>query len=128
MTVILDTNAVSALARKDTRLIDALEPAVRLSVTLITLAELTDGLRRSRQQRELDAWLREQLLSRVEILFPDLTTIEHYADIRLELKDAGAPIPANDVWIAALCRQHDLPLLSLDGHFDRVSGLTRVRW
>ena len=97
-------------------------------MTLITLAELTDGLRRARQQRELDAWLREQLLSRVEILFPDLTSIEHSADIRLELKDAGASIPANDVWIAALCRQHDLPLLSLDGHFDRVSGLTRVRW
>jgi tRNA(fMet)-specific endonuclease VapC len=45
-----------------------------------------------------------------------------------ELKRAGTPIPTNDLWIAALCRQHDLPLLSRDRHFDRVPGLRRIAW
>lgn len=51
-----------------------------------------------------------------------------YAEVRSELKKAGTPIPANDGWIAALCRQHDLPLLSQDKHFDSVKGLRRVDW
>lgn len=33
-----------------------------------------------------------------------------------------------DVWIAALCRQHDLPLLSRDRHFDQVTGIKRLEW
>jgi len=37
-------------------------------------------------------------------------------------------LPANDVWIAALARQHDLPVLSRDTHFDAVPGLTRLSW
>ena len=36
--------------------------------------------------------------------------------------------PSNDVWIAALCRQHSLPLLSRDLHFDAVPGIKRVTW
>jgi tRNA(fMet)-specific endonuclease VapC len=38
------------------------------------------------------------------------------------------PIPSNDLWIAALCRQHRLQLLSQDQHFDAVEGLERVGW
>ena len=38
------------------------------------------------------------------------------------------PIPANDLWIAALARQHSLPLLSRDRRFDFVAGLKRLGW
>lgn len=41
---------------------------------------------------------------------------------------AQYPIPGNDFWIAALMRQHALPLLSQDRHFDFVSGIRRVGW
>jgi predicted nucleic acid-binding protein len=40
----------------------------------------------------------------------------------------GTPLPANDVWIAAIARQHDLPILTRDDHFDAVAGLTRLSW
>ncbi|WP_162550200.1 PIN domain-containing protein [Hymenobacter nivis] len=46
-----------------------------------------------------------------------------YAEIRLQLKQAGRPIPENDIWIAALCVAYDVPLLSRDQHFEYVSGL-----
>ena len=37
-------------------------------------------------------------------------------------------IPENDLWIAALVRQYDLPLLSKDRHFDSVQGISRLSW
>ena len=49
-----------------------------------------------------------------------------YAEIRLELKRTGKPIPLNDIWVAALARQHALPVLSNDTHFDLVEGITRI--
>jgi len=39
--------------------------------------------------------------------------------IRRELKSAGTPIPANDVWIAVLVRQYRLPIVSRNTHFDK---------
>ena len=35
---------------------------------------------------------------------------------------------ANDIWVAALARQHDLPVLSRDVHFDVVAGIRRISW
>ena len=62
------------------------------------------------------------------VLDIDRDTTYQYAKIGLELKKIGKPIPSNDLWIAALCGQHSLPLLSRDRHFDVVSGLKRLEW
>jgi len=48
--------------------------------------------------------------------------------LRIELKRAGTPLPANDLWIAALAREHGLPIVSRDAHFDRVRGIQRLAW
>jgi len=48
------------------------------------------------------------------VLGIDVETTRHYADIRLELQNAGTPIPMNDLWIAAIARQHKQPILSRD--------------
>ena len=50
------------------------------------------------------------------------------AEVRSELRRAGTPSPANDIWIAALCREHGLALVSHDEHFDAVSGMRRLAW
>lgn len=34
----------------------------------------------------------------------------------------------NDIWIAALARQHKMPVLSKDRHFDSVQGIQRIDW
>jgi predicted nucleic acid-binding protein len=62
------------------------------------------------------------------MVLPDERTALQYAAIRLELKRAGTPIPVNDLWIAALCRQHGCDIVSRDRHFDSVPGLRRVSW
>ena len=58
----------------------------------------------------------------------DSETARQYATIRKELKEAGTPIPWHDLWIAAQARQHFLPILSRDTHFDYVRGITRLTW
>ena len=73
---------------------------------------------------ELDDWL-SSLMSQCEILSPKPQTISVYSEIRHQLKRDGTPIPANDVWIAALNKQTGLPLVSRDTHFDFVEGMQR---
>jgi len=125
--MILDTNALSALAAKDPELRGRLAPATCVAVTLISLGEYQFGLLDSVYRSELETWL-EALLKKVDLLQPNVQTLAHYAAIRRELKTAGTPIPANDVWIAALVRQHGMPVVSRDRHFDLVDGIERVDW
>ena len=47
------------------------------------------------------------------------------ARLRFALKEKGEPIPENDPWIAALCMEHQVPLVTVDAHFDAVEGLQR---
>lgn len=49
-----------------------------------------------------------------------------YARLRLDLKTKGKPIPENDLWIAALCVEHQVKFTAVDGHFDAVDGLQRL--
>ncbi len=46
----------------------------------------------------------------------------------LELKQKGRPLPDNNIWIAALARQHNLTVISRDLHFDVIDGIRRMSW
>jgi predicted nucleic acid-binding protein len=39
------------------------------------------------------------------------------------LRQAGTPLPTNDVWIAASALQHGYQIASFDMHFRAISGL-----
>jgi predicted nucleic acid-binding protein len=125
--LILDTNALSAAADRDPAALEVVAGAQRLAVPVIVLGEYRLGIAQSRRRTEYEKWLREWL-GTVTVLDIDDETTLHYAAIGLELKRSGKPIPANDLWIAALCRQHSLPLISRDRHFDVVKGLERIDW
>jgi predicted nucleic acid-binding protein len=125
--MILDTNAISALAAKDPALNAKLANASCAAVTLISLGEYKFGLVGSSFREDLENWL-NAFLQKAELLLPNSRTLDHYARIRNELKTAGTPIPANDVWIASIVEQHKMPLLSRDRHFDRVRGIERIEW
>ena len=58
----------------------------------------------------------------------DLGTAAAYGQIKDELRLKGRPIPENDVWIAAVARQHGLILASRDDHFRSVDGLAVEAW
>jgi predicted nucleic acid-binding protein len=125
--VILDTNGVSALAEGESTLESILRKANRVAIPVIVLGEYRYGISRSREQKRYEEWLTEYLPKFLILDIDERTTVP-YAAIRSELKRAGTPIPSNDVWIAALCRQHSLPLLTRDRHFDAVPGIRRIAW
>jgi len=125
--VILDTNALSAVADGNTALEPLLQRPLQLFVPVIVLGEYRYGIWLSRERKHYEQWLTDSLPD-YKILDVDEDTTVHYASVRAEMKRAGRPIPSNDVWIAALCRQHGLPLLSRDRHFDSVSGVRRIAW
>ena len=127
MALILDTNAVSAIADGEASALDLLARAERLAVPVIVLGEYRLGIAQSRHRASYESWLREWIAA-VTVLDVDEETTHSYAEIALELKQKGKPIPANDLWISALCRQHSLPLVSRDRHFDLVPGLRRLDW
>ncbi len=125
--MILDTNAISALLDGDTALHTILAVADRHHVPAIALGEYRYGLKSSRHRQALEAIL-DQLETESIAVTLNSTTARHYANIRHELKTAGRPIPENDIWIAALARQHRLQIVSRDEHFDAVKGIHRVGW
>jgi predicted nucleic acid-binding protein len=125
--VILDTNALSGAADGDPGALEIIAGAKRIAVPVIVLGEYRLGIAQSRHRKEYEEWLREWVAA-VTVLDIDRDTTYQYAKIGLELKKIGKSIPSNDLWIAALCGQHSLPLLSRDRHFDVVSGLKRLEW
>ena len=125
--MILDTNAVSAFLADDPDLLTVLLPETDLHLPVIVLGEYRYGLLRSRLRAQGEASLAE--LERLcVVLGLDARTSAVYAQIRHELHAAGHPLPENDIWIAALARQHNLPVATRDAHFEHVKGLRRVSW
>lgn len=125
--MIVDTNALSAIADERDRIREVLATATGIAVPVIAIGEYRSGIARSRNFPRYQEWL-DEFIRASRVLLVDESTTYRYADIALELRESGTPIPTNDIWIAALCRQHDLPLLSRDRHFDAVSKLQRIEW
>jgi len=76
----------------------------------------------------------EEFVSRCELLLPTAETADFYARIRTQ-KTLAPNISIkrqvhllNDLWTAALCLQHRLPLLSNDRDFDDINDLEVIRW
>jgi tRNA(fMet)-specific endonuclease VapC len=125
--MIVDTNALSAAADDDPAVIAILTRADQMAIPVIVLGEYRYGIAQSRHRTVYENWL-AGLLRDCAVLDINEPTTLHYAEITLDLKREGKPIPTNDLWIASLCRQHSLPLLSRDRHFDHLTGLKRISW
>jgi tRNA(fMet)-specific endonuclease VapC len=126
MRVALDTNRITDLFRGDRELAEQLSVAEEVWVPLFVLGELRAGFRGGTQQRRNEGLL-TRLMAKptVDVLLPGRETAEHYARIFVQLKQAGTPIPDNDLWIAALVLEHDLILITRDRHFERIPQLCR---
>ncbi len=125
--MILDTNALSAWAEGDHAIEPVLRSATEVVIPVIVVGEFGYGIRQSKHYQRYADWLDDNL-NMVEIALIDREVAHAYGAVRLELKQAGTPIPINDTWIAAIARHRRLPVVSRDSHFDAVSGIRRVSW
>jgi len=125
--VIIDTNALSAFFDAESGAVRSFERADDIALPVIVLGEYRFGLLGSRKRRAREDVL-DQLVRSSRVLEVTDSTSRHYAAIRQDLRIAGTPIPVNDTWIAALAREHALPILSNDVHFDVVRDVQRRAW
>jgi tRNA(fMet)-specific endonuclease VapC len=98
--LILDANAASAAADQAPSIIQVLAGAIELAIPVPALGEHRYGISLSRYQSRYSSWL-DGLLRDTRVLEIDEETTSAYAEIRVEQRRVGRPIPTNDLWIAA---------------------------
>lgn len=121
MKLAIDTNAYRAASDGQSKTVELLKHADTICLPFVVLGELRAGFAAGTAGRRNEAKLIEFLSSpRARVLLADEQTTLHYAALFAQLRRQGTPIPTNDLWIAALLVQHDLPVLTADRHFDHL--------
>jgi predicted nucleic acid-binding protein len=117
----LDTSAYSRFKRGDAETVALLEHADWIGVPAVVLGELWAGFLLGRQRQANDAEL-EAFLSNpvVEEIPVDAGVACLYAEILVALRQAGTPMPTNDIWVAASAARAGATLLTADRHFEAV--------
>ena len=122
--VVLDTDAAS-YAQRGT-LSSALRTALVgriLCITFVSVGEFYKGAYKagwgSERLARLEEWMRN-----VVVLPYDAGVARTWGYVAAQLEKEGQPISENDVWIAACCVRHGLPLNTLNrAHFARIPEL-----
>ena len=129
MKYLLDTNAVTAWAKRDPQCIARLQilaPA-DLAISVLTEHELLYGIAYN-PQFKLRPVL-ERLLTILPKLPVDSAVAGKAALIRADLRQRGLPIGPYDLLIAATALQHSLTVVTHNTQeFERVSGLLVEDW
>jgi tRNA(fMet)-specific endonuclease VapC len=119
--ICMDTSAYSRFRGGHLAAVREMTSAREIGVPAVVLGELRTGFalgkRRERNERELAVFLSEPVCSVLEV---DGDAASIYAEIVVELRRAGTPLPTNDIWIAALAARDGLTVLTFDRHFERI--------
>jgi predicted nucleic acid-binding protein len=96
--------------------------------TVITYGELSAGVI-SAQTAELRAGRLRTLtqVASMPILGVDVRAAEHWARLRVHIRDLGRRMNVNDAWIAAIALAHDLPIVTQDDDFDALAKFPGLR-
>ena len=89
------------------------------AISVLTVGELAEGCRdgdRAALEQRLETWSVLDVIREVAWL---------YGRISASLRESGARIGDNDIWIAATARAHDETLVTRDlRRFERIAGLS----
>lgn len=125
--ILLDSSVIIAHFRGKLDIFQLISPGEPLFMPLVALGELLKGALKSADPAKHQGKIAD-LLKVVAVLNPDSATAEHYARSSVALETKGQPIPENDLWIAAVALELDMPLATRDAHFDRIEGLAVMKW
>ena len=116
----LDSNVIIEVFRNNSSVDHSLKKFQSLFVSPIVIGELHYGAYASANpQKKLQEL--SLFLANCTIISCDDTTAMYYGQLKFKLRKQGTPIPENDIWIAALAHQHDLPLYTFDNHFSHLT-------
>lgn len=125
---VLDTSAYSAFNRGDGRLKKWINADNEIFVPLVVVGELRAGFAVGTKTKQNEELLR-RFLDSPGVSATTITdkTTSAYAGVFSELRKVGKPIGTNDIWIAAICKELDISLLTLDNDFSFVPGLELIK-
>jgi len=120
----LDTNAYRALDDGNAKLTSQIKTSAQIGLPITVLGELYYGIylgsKRDQNTQNLNRFLSTP---RVEVLYIDEITAKTFGEIATLLRQSGHSIQQNDVWIAAICKQHGYTLATADMDFMAITGL-----
>ena len=122
--LILDTNAYTAYLAGDKNVLAALAKANTTFLSIFVLGELYAGfIGGTRKNQNIDLLQTFLDKPRIFILNATTETAEIFGYIKHLLKDAGTPLPINDVWIASHTMETGATIITYNKHFTKVPGL-----
>jgi len=124
---LLDTNVIIDLLANEESVTKRLAQTEEAFVCSIAIGELCYGAEKSTRPEENLGRI-DELSANTTVLGCDIQTARHYGQIKNMLRAKGRPVPENDLWIAAIARQHNLILVTRDKHFSDIVGLQTVCW
>lgn len=130
MSLCLDTSAYSHFKAANQEVTEIISTAKTVGIPAIVLGELRAGFRLGQRCQDNEAELRAFLANpSVRVLNVDEEASHCYAEIFLELRHNGTPVPTNDMWIAALALREGATIVTFDAHFDLIRrvGLVLLR-
>ena len=126
--MLIDTNIYSLAMKGDVKVVNTLRKIDLIGFSAISIGELFAGFkggnRESRNREDLNLFLDSP---RVVVHPIDEVTADFYASILNNLREAGTPIPTNDIWIAAVSFQYGYKIYSKDKHFNTIPGLVQLQ-
>ena len=133
MIFLLDTNAFSDLMRKHAKLearLTALSSTDKIVICPIVRGEIRYGIEQLTQSKR-----RQDLENQSAPLFATIpcepipeTAGDHYANIKLTRQRKGLTLDENDLWIAATAIALSAELVTRDGDFHEIAGLSVSDW
>ncbi len=121
---LLDTSAYVGFRKGDPATMRLVAETESIDFSIIVIGELFFGFRLgSRATENIDDL--DRFLDHPRVAVADVTrvTADRFGRISAALRQAGTPIPTNDVWIAAQAMELGSELVTFDNHFERVPGL-----
>jgi predicted nucleic acid-binding protein len=119
--ILLDTSAYVELYGGNPAAVDLIGKAGEIIINPVFLGEVRSGLITGIHSEKRRAHLESFLaLDRVGFVPIDQATSDIYAEAAIFLRNAGTPVPTNDLWLAASAIQHGLKVITTDRHFLKI--------
>lgn len=123
----IDTSAYSHFMRGEAAVVAHLDRASWVGVPSIVLGELWTGFlsgdRPDENDAELEAFLSRDVVNEVTV---DVEVARIYAEVVVDLRRAGTPLPTNDIWIAACAVRSGSTVISFDRHFSEIARVGSI--
>jgi len=107
--------------------VELVDRAEWIGIPAVVLGELRTGFLLGKRPDENEAELLDFLAHPVVAELPvDGDVSRHFAEIVVDLRRAGTPLPTHDIWVAATAARAGAIVLSYDAHFERIARVGSV--